>query len=68
MKALTAREQEVFSLVARGMPNKAIAHELGITISTVKQHIVSIMENLGVSNRVKIALTFHGIEFRERAE
>lgn len=36
---LTARQVEVLALVAAGMTNVAIAHELGVTLETVKRHL-----------------------------
>jgi RNA polymerase sigma factor (sigma-70 family) len=45
---LTAREREVMSLVVRGMLNKQIAAELGISEPTVKIHRGRVMEKVGV--------------------
>jgi DNA-binding NarL/FixJ family response regulator len=49
--ALTAREVEVLSLVARGMANKEIAHKLGTANGTIKMHVQNILEKLGASDR-----------------
>jgi FixJ family two-component response regulator len=43
---LTARERQVFGLVARGLLNKQIAYELGITVVTVKLHRSSVMKKM----------------------
>ncbi len=48
---LTAREQETLQAVARGERNKEIAYNLGITERTVKAHLTSIYNKLGVDSR-----------------
>ena len=50
---LTARENEVLQLLARGLTNRAIAHELGITQHTVKFHVNAIMSKLGAQSRTE---------------
>ena len=67
LESLSPREQDVYALVARGLPNKVIAHRFGIREQTVKHYLTKIMQKLGVANRVEVALTFHGIDFREQA-
>jgi DNA-binding NarL/FixJ family response regulator len=49
--ALTAREIEVLSLIARGFGNKEAAYELGTAPGTVKAHVQSILSKLGASDR-----------------
>jgi DNA-binding CsgD family transcriptional regulator len=51
---LTPRQGEVLSFVLVGMSNKKIAQMLGITESTVKEHMTSILERMGVSRRMEI--------------
>ena len=53
---LTPRELEVLRLVARGRANKQIARELGISERTVKAHLTSVMQSIGVRDRVGAAL------------
>jgi len=50
---LTSREQQVLALVVEGASNAHIADELGIAGSTVKNHISSIFEKLGVTQRTE---------------
>jgi DNA-binding NarL/FixJ family response regulator len=53
---IRGREAEVLTLLARGLANKQIAHELGIAERTVKVHVGSIFRRLGVGDRVSAAL------------
>jgi len=52
---LTAREQEVALLVARGLTNRQIAEELSISERTVENHIGKILKKQGFSSRARIA-------------
>jgi DNA-binding NarL/FixJ family response regulator len=54
--ALSAREREVLSLVAAGLPNKSIARRLDISEKTVKAHLTRVFTVLGVSDRTSAAL------------
>ena len=53
---LTAREREVLELLARGMPNKAIALRLSLSEKTVKAHVSAILRKLDVTDRTQAAL------------
>lgn len=53
---LTRREVEVLQLVGQGLANKQIARRLGIGERTVKAHLTSIFQRLGVTDRVQAAL------------
>lgn len=54
---LTSRQRDIFNLIAtRGISNKQIARELGISESTVKIHVSAVMRNLCVRNRTQLAL------------
>ncbi|MCS6849237.1 MAG: response regulator transcription factor [Anaerolineae bacterium] len=50
---LTPREVEVLEWVSRGLPSKMIAHELGVSESTIKFHLSSIYAKLGVASRTE---------------
>jgi DNA-binding NarL/FixJ family response regulator len=53
---LTAREREVLRHVARGLTNKAIARELGLSPGTVKVHVERLLAKLGVTDRTQAAV------------
>ena len=53
---LTQRERDVLTLVGRGMTNKQIAWRLGISEKTVKAHLGSVFDRLGVQDRTQAAL------------
>jgi DNA-binding NarL/FixJ family response regulator len=53
---LTPRELEVMRVLLRGLQNKHIAEELGISLGTVKVHLINISRKLGVRNRTQLAL------------
>lgn len=50
---LSAQEERVLRLLATGWSNQEIAHELIISINTVKYHIKHLYQKLGVSNRLQ---------------
>jgi DNA-binding NarL/FixJ family response regulator len=53
---LSSREREVLKLIVKGMNNKEIAGELGITEATVKCHVGVILSRLNVSDRTQAAI------------
>lgn len=50
---LTSRQMAVLMHIQRGKANKIIAHELGMSESTVKVHVRNIMRKLGATNRTQ---------------
>ena len=56
---LTAREHEVLGLLSEGCANKHIARRLGITEATVKAHLTSVFQTIGVTDRTQAALWAH---------
>jgi len=51
--AITLREREILSLIAKGRANKEIAAALGIAEDTVKRHISNVLQKLDVSDRAQ---------------
>ncbi len=51
----TSREKEVREMVIRGMADKQIARELGISVKTVEKHVGSILRKTGARNRTMLA-------------
>jgi DNA-binding CsgD family transcriptional regulator len=60
LMTLSPREREVAELVARGLSNKRIAHQLCIAISTVKDHLHNILQKTTLPNRAAIAAACKG--------
>jgi DNA-binding NarL/FixJ family response regulator len=54
--SLSARELEVLQLVAKGLPNKLIGRNLGITERTVKVHVGHLFRRIGVADRTSAAI------------
>lgn len=53
---LSARELEVLALIVEGLTNKEIASRLCLSPDTVKNHVVHIIQKLGVSDRTQAAV------------
>ena len=67
---LTAREKTIAARVAMGLSNAEIAGDLKISIQTVKNHLSSIFEKVGVASRLELAtwLFSHDRRFLPLAE
>jgi DNA-binding NarL/FixJ family response regulator len=58
---LTRREVEVLGLIAAGLPNKAIADRLFVSLHTARNHVKSILHKLGAHSRLEaVAIAVHG--------
>lgn len=60
LQMLTPREQEIAILVSNGACNKHIARELNISERTVKAHLTTIFQKLGIADRLHLALYING--------
>jgi DNA-binding CsgD family transcriptional regulator len=57
---LTPREAEVAALLARGLPNAAVARQLGISPHTARHHTQRVLAKLGVHSRAEAAARLLG--------
>jgi len=66
--SLTPREREVISLIVKGFGTARIAKDLFISEKTVRNHLASIFEKTGVSDRLELAVyaTRHGLAPQSR--
>jgi DNA-binding NarL/FixJ family response regulator len=53
---LTPRELDIVRLVGKGLGNKEIAQELGVSVATVRTHLNRVYDKLGPGSRVELAL------------
>lgn len=53
---LTEREKQVVGLICKGCKNKEVAERLAITETTVRHHLTSIFEKLGIKNRLELVI------------
>ena len=51
---LTWREREAVELLAQGLPNRAIAHRMGVSVRTVEGHLNHVFAKLGVESRTEL--------------
>ncbi len=56
LATLTSREHEILKQIAKGLSNKLIARELGISDGTVKVHVKHILKKLNFRSRVEAAV------------
>ena len=61
LKRLSDREREVFRHAATGLSNRELAKRLAISQATVKAHLTSIFQKLGLRGRAELAAAYHGM-------
>ena len=55
---LTNQQRKVLELMAEGMANKRIAYAIDVQITTVKSHVSSLLQKLGVSSRTQAVILY----------
>ena len=58
---LTGREQEILELISQRLSNKQIAHQLSLSLNTVKNHVHRVLEKLQVEDRKKAVERAQGL-------
>lgn len=58
VRSLSYQEQRVVALLARGLTNKEIGEQLGLTEKTVKNYLATVFDKLGISRRAQAAALF----------
>jgi len=56
LAALTAQERRILDLVAAGLTNRQVAHEMFLAEKTVKNYVTSILAKLGMESRTQAAV------------
>ena len=59
---LTERQRDVLALICKGMSNKQIANELGLTEATVKGHLTTVFRVLKVNSRSQAIVAARALE------
>jgi DNA-binding NarL/FixJ family response regulator len=58
LPALTVREVEVLEMLGLGLTNEQIARRVGLSTHTVKFHLATLYNKLGVANRTEAAVAY----------
>lgn len=58
-RELSARQREVWALIAEGLPTKAIARRLGIAEGSVRIHTRELYLKIGVQSRLQAAVVWY---------
>jgi DNA-binding NarL/FixJ family response regulator len=62
--SLTPQQRTVLAHLVRGRLNKQIAHDLGISMTTIKAHVSAILQKLAVFSRTQAVIKANRVQFR----
>lgn len=62
--SLTPQQKTVLSHLVQGRLNKQIAHDLGVSMTTIKAHVSAILQKLGVLSRTQAVIKANRVNFR----
>jgi DNA-binding NarL/FixJ family response regulator len=65
LSALTPQQLCVLDMICRGLQNKQIAHELNISITTVKVHVTEVLRKLHVRSRTEAIVKISALDFNK---
>ena len=68
VERLTTREREIVRLIDRGLSNKEIAFQLSISVSTVKNHVHSILEKMSLRRRSEVSAHLRNANYEPVAD
>ncbi len=63
IQSLTSQQHVVLGLLVKGKPNKQIAFELNVSMTTVKAHVSAILTKLGVQSRTQAVILANKVKF-----
>ena len=68
LKLLTPRERQIALLAARGLTNRQIATEIGLSINTVSNHLKRVYAKIEVSSRTELAWRLQYLDINKDAQ
>lgn len=66
IESLTPQQRVVLSHLVRGRLNKQIAHDLDVSMTTVKAHVSAILQKLGTYSRTQAVILANRVHFRDQ--
>lgn len=67
LSTLTPQQVRVLAMLGKGLLNKQIAFELGVSEATIKAHVSAILQKLGVDSRTQAVIAINRVEAADRS-